>query len=444
MEPRSLGVGARTGTTRRELLRQAGAAGVALAGTSVLAACGGGGGDETADGKVTLQFWDEVWGGDQYQPTVDKLLAEFQKANPDIAVEYRSVPWANFYEVYNTAIASGTTPDVAVAPTFPWKGSLASLDEVVAQWKENGIYDDVITETIESQRDAEGLLTGVPWSIELRVITYRKDMFEKAGLDVPTTLEEIGQAARALSKDGKYGLGFTGETLGSQMLYSFFLNNGGGLFDESGCQAAMTSDRNAEVCEWIQAMVRDGAIPKAAAGWTPDELASAMNNGNIAMAHNSPGWYAQLNTEVSEQADIMPPPAGFHGDKGTIIYHQPVWMYQASEHKAEAQTFIDWWLDNLPELFRNGQMTSLPARRSFYEEVEVYRDPRMQTVLEEWVPVGKTIAGDCNAELLYVLSKVEGQGFLQTLTQDILTMKPIDKSLQTAQDALSEVLATNA
>src|SRR5215217_896319 len=142
-------------TTRRDLLRKAGVVGATLAGGSLLAACGGGsgGGGTDAAGKVTIDFWDEPWGGEDYVPTVKKMIAAYERANPGVKIKYRAVPWANFYEVYNTAIASGSAPDVAIAPTFPWRGSLASLDGVTDDWRAKGTLADYIPAAIENQRD---------------------------------------------------------------------------------------------------------------------------------------------------------------------------------------------------------------------------------------------------------------------------------------------------
>jgi multiple sugar transport system substrate-binding protein len=429
-------------TTRRDLLRKAGVVGATFAGGSLLAACGSGGSGTTAGSEqVTIDFWDEIWGGEAYQPTVKKMIAAFERSHPNVTVNYRAVPWANFYEIYNTAIASGSTPDVAVAPSWPWTGSVASLDGVARDWRGNGTYQDVIPAAIEEQKDSDGLLTGLPWGVDVRVISYRKDLFSAAGVEIPTTLDEIDGAARALARAGHGGLGFTGDTAGYQMLVSFFYNNGGGLFDAQ-CGAAIANDRNAEVCEWIQRLVRAGAIPKAAAGWTVDDLNAAMSSGTIAMAHNAPGWFTNLDPKIAPAVNIMAPPTGFHGDKGTLIYYLPLSLFKNSEHQEQASEFISWWLDHLPELFRNGQVAQLPARRSLYDEVDNLRDPRYKIVVDEWVPVGRTLGGDCNAELLYKLAAVEGQSFLTTLVQDVLTLKPVDKSLETANSALAQTLQT--
>ena len=76
--------------TRRNLLR-GGLAVAALAGTGVLAACGGsdGKGDGTAaDGTVTITMWHGQ--ADQGKATLDKIVADFQAKNPKICLLYTS------------------------------------------------------------------------------------------------------------------------------------------------------------------------------------------------------------------------------------------------------------------------------------------------------------------------------------------------------------------
>ena len=99
-------------STRRSLLRQAGGAvGATVAGSSLLAACGGGSGG--GSGHATVEFWDMLWGLDKYEAVARGLVAEYNKAHPNVTVKYRLIPWTSFYEVFSTAVASGTTPDVS-------------------------------------------------------------------------------------------------------------------------------------------------------------------------------------------------------------------------------------------------------------------------------------------------------------------------------------------
>jgi multiple sugar transport system substrate-binding protein len=423
--------------TRRAMLRRAGVAGVALAGSPLLTACGG-----TSSGSGTIEFWDMVWGGDDYESAAHALIAEFEKAQPGIKVNYRLLPWTSFYEVFATAVSSGTTPDVSTGATyqgFQYAKSLLPVNATIDAWQKGPTGKDVLPVSIAAQRDASGDYLGLPWAVECRVISYRKDYFAASNIPVPTSLTELGQAARALTRNGRYGLGFSGETLGSQMLMSFFFNNGGGLFT-AGCQADLVNDRNREVCAWVQALVRDGAIPKAAAGWGIDDVANAMKRGDIAMCHNVPNWFHHLG-DAGPHVDVLPPPTGFHGDKGTIVWYGPMMLYRSvGSDQDKALTFMNWWLDHQYEMWSNGEISTLPARRSFYEKVPALQDPRVRRVRDQWVPVGKTLSAPCD-HALESLNKVEGQGFMQTLVQDILTLRPIDAALNKANAALREAAA---
>jgi ABC-type glycerol-3-phosphate transport system substrate-binding protein len=53
---------------------------------------------------------------------------------------------------------------------------------------------------------------------------------DAAGVKVPTTWAELRAAAKAVTKDGHYGVVSSGDTGGSHYIYNAILNNGGGLF----------------------------------------------------------------------------------------------------------------------------------------------------------------------------------------------------------------------
>jgi multiple sugar transport system substrate-binding protein len=382
------------------------------------------------------------FGGDAYEPSARELVATFMREHPDIKVEYRLVPWTNFYEVFSTAVASGTTPDVSTGAAFQgfeFSQAVAPVDDIVARWEQDGTAEAIVPSAIDAQQDDQGKYTALPWGVEIRTIHYRKDMLKRAGIAPPASLQQLGDAARALTGGGRYGLGFTSETLGSQMLMSLFQNNGGGIFDAK-CGPGLLNDRNREVCRWVQDLVRDGAIPKAAAGWGTDDLTAAMQNGDVAMAINTPNWFRQMG-DAEPEMEILSPPTGFHGDKGALIWYMPIFLYEsAGQEKPEAEIFLEWWLDNGTPLWEKGGIASLPARPAFYDEVDALEDPRVLKIRDEWVPVGRTFPTPCDHGIPS-LNKIEGQGFLQTLTQDVLTLKDVDASLEQANSVLTELSA---
>ena len=80
---------------------------------------------------------------------------------------------------------------------------------------------------------------GVTWHFDSRVILYRKDLFEQAGIEVPTTWDEWMAAAQALHNpdEGIAGIAIPGKQ-GSfdtdQFWMTLVLQAGGGIADEEG------------------------------------------------------------------------------------------------------------------------------------------------------------------------------------------------------------------
>ncbi len=60
---------------------------------------------------VTIKFMQYTASGSQ-EDTLKAMIAEFEKANPDVKVDAEVVDFKNYYTKLNTGIASGSAPDV--------------------------------------------------------------------------------------------------------------------------------------------------------------------------------------------------------------------------------------------------------------------------------------------------------------------------------------------
>jgi multiple sugar transport system substrate-binding protein len=59
-----------------------------------------------------------IWGAPEYIDAGKALVAQFNQEHPDITVTYRSIPWANWYQTFVTAIGSGTAPDLSTGAGY--------------------------------------------------------------------------------------------------------------------------------------------------------------------------------------------------------------------------------------------------------------------------------------------------------------------------------------
>jgi len=200
------------------------AGGIALVAASLvaLAGCGGGGGSQASgDGgsatSGTVQWWS--WTPDN--DLAAREIAAFNKQYPDIKVEYKKVPNADYTAVLRPALASDSGPDVftlaasgSVGPVdvfAPYTTDLTpKVEELLgADWKSK-VYPagvDAFTK--------DGKLTAMVWAkVAAGNMWINQGMFDQYGVKVPTTLDEWVTACETFRANGlgcfKEGIGGSG------------------------------------------------------------------------------------------------------------------------------------------------------------------------------------------------------------------------------------------
>jgi len=426
----------RGGMDRRTLVKGAAALGASgLAGRQF-------GGRARAQDAVALEFWDMVWGPPEYIDTGGRLVTQFNEEHPGIAAEYRSTPWANWYQTFTTAIGAGTAPDVSTGAAYQSvqfydQGAVAPVDDIVAEWESSGTLADFLPGTVERLRFDDHQIA-LPWAIDIRVLYYRRDLLEEAGVEAPTTWEEFAAAAEAVSGDERYGYVVSGgENGGVHHMLSFFANNAGGLFTPER-QLNLMDERNVEALQFFADLVAAGAVHPASAGYSGDDALKAFAQGDAAMILSNPGLEGRL-PEIADQIGLMAPLSGPHGDKGTVSWVNNVMLYEQSEAKEEAKQFLMWWSDHLLPLWTEGRTTQIPVRQSIADDPFFDDNENLRFIIENWVPVGQGTGSKAEG-IFPVLNEVEGEGVLQTLAQDLLQGRAVAESMQKAEERLAQIV----
>ena len=396
-----------------------------------------------AKDAVDLQFWDMNWAGTEYIDTGKALVEKFNQEHPDIKVTYRTIPWTGWYTTFVTAIASGTAPDISTGAGYQavqlyQQDAILPIDDVISDWKANGKLDDFLPNTIETLKYDDHYVA-LPWAIDIRVWYYRKDLFEQANIQPPTSWEEIKAAAKELTKPDKdqYGMVTAGDTLGAHLLLALILNNGGGLFTKDRA-LDVGSERNLEALRYLGDLAQSHYIYPASAGYSSDDAISAFSQGKGVLFLNNPGISARL-PKLADKIGILKPPAGPHGDQGTIFWVNNIMLYKQSKHPAEAKIFLKWWSENQKELWTKGLLTQLPTRKSFAADPFFQGNAETKFILDTYVPIAKTTATHATG-IFPKLNDVEGEGVLQTLAQTLLQGKDLNASIKTAAERLRSIM----
>ncbi len=313
----------RSGLSRRDFLKYSAGAVGATSVSGFLASCaagGFGGGSSSGSsggGAVTINFWDMAWGNNSYFDVGKQLVNDFNNSHKGINVVYRGTPWANWYQTFTTAIGSGTQPDISTGASFMGAQFYAShdvlaLDDVVDEVKKNGQYNDFLPNSFAPMQYQGHTITW-PWAIDIRIPLYRMDLFQQAGVKVPTTWDEWRAVSKKLSGNGKYGQVNSGaDNVVEHMLETLMINNGGGLFTPDGKLDFANNPLNIEALRFFANLVQDGSFDPASTGYQSADAIRAFNRGDAAMIVGGPGFTAQMDANIAKNVGVIPPMASPH------------------------------------------------------------------------------------------------------------------------------------
>ena len=247
--------------------------GTALFGLMVFtAACGGEtassapDGDGGAGGDGTLTFW-------TVEDTQDRVVA--QQAIVDrfteetgIEVELVAVAEADLTTQVTAAVAGDTLPDVFGALSLGFTHTLAADGLTNAEANAavvEALGGDTFSQSALELVTTDDGLAGVPSDSWAQLLVYRRDLFEEAGLEPPTTYETILAAAVELSTDDQAGIVLaTGNDLAfvQQTFEYFAVANGCDVIDGDG-NVTITSPQCVETFDFYTNLVNNGSVTGA-------------------------------------------------------------------------------------------------------------------------------------------------------------------------------------
>ncbi|MDP9933772.1 multiple sugar transport system substrate-binding protein [Paenarthrobacter nicotinovorans] len=416
----------------------------AAASVPLLAACGGGSASQGGGAGGAIKFWDMPWGTPAYNEAAKKVTEGF--ANGSSKANYQIIQWNNFYQTFSSAIASKTGPAVSTgggfqAFQFEQQGQIAYADKVVEELKKNGQFDDLLPGVLDPFKTDKGYVA-LPWQLDVRPLWYRKSLFEKAGVAVPTDWASLLEAGKKLKGIGAVGFATgsgAGNNIGNHLMIMMMLNNGGGVFTKDG-QLDVMNDRNVEAVEFLLELVSNGVIDPAAVSYSLENLDSQWKkDGKAAFGMYVLGLPQRVG-DTSGDLVAASPLAGPHGDKAALIFPNNIMMYTNTPSQDASNAFVVYYLGKLKELWQQKLVNGLPVFKSITEIPEFSSDPNNMKIVNEYVPIAKTFAAQ-GTTLTADLAALDGGQALNQFTQTVLTGKTDARSALTAfESGLKSVL----
>lgn len=219
------------------------------------------------------------WGNDaRHQYTLTGIRV-FEEKNPDIRVNHTYGVWDG-YETRNQVFMKSHTNADVMQINYSWLHAYSPDG--------TGYYNlNFLTDELDLSRYSEadltlgtvnGHLNAIPIAYNMPVFFYNQDIYDRYGLAIPKTWDDLFAAAERMSKDGIYPIGMVKKQMFLSMIAHFEQTTGRVLYTADGSYCGMPEDW-AEMLSFYKELVDRKVIPSVS-----DFGATDFENGTTAGA----------------------------------------------------------------------------------------------------------------------------------------------------------------
>ncbi len=323
------------------------------------------------------------WGGDsRHLATQEALKYCGDKLGHTISPEFTG--WSGHQEKITTQLAGGTEADI-MQINWPWLPLFTPTGEGFADLNE---YSDIIdlsqwTEDELATSTVNGHLQGLPLSITGRLPWFNQTTFEKAGLSIPTTWDELEEAGKVFKEklgDDYYPYEATGtDGLDARLLMTAYLTQKTGktMIDPETLEFNYSMDELVDALEMYKRYTDEGVIipwPKVAAG------------GNLVL-HENPSWadghiagtyqwdtvYFKISDPLQEGQVLVPSKILLaEGATNDGVYRKPSMLFSISRNSDNgdaAAEVVNCLLNDEGAIEILGTTRGIPASKAAFDQL---------------------------------------------------------------------------
>jgi sn-glycerol 3-phosphate transport system substrate-binding protein len=317
-----------------------------------------------ASAQIEINWWHAMGGTNGER--VDKIAADFNASQS----EYKIVPSykGNYTETMTAAVAAFRAKEhphlvqvfeVGTATMMAAKGAIYPVEQMMKDAGESFDKGDYLPAVISYYQTPEGELLSMPFNSSTPVLWYNADALKSAGVEAPTTWDDVKTVSKALVDNGmECGLSFGWQSWVMLENYSSWHNlemgtkeNGFAGFDT---EFTFNTDKVAARLDDVAAMSKDNLFKYG--GRRGDSL-PLFTNGECGMWMNSSAYYGSIKSQAEfEFGQTMLPldTAVADAPQNSIIGGATLWAlagHESEEYKGLAQfmTYLSsaevqsWW-----------------------------------------------------------------------------------------------------
>jgi len=391
----------------------------------------------------TLDFW--AFGSDTdpeniiFQGWVD----EWNELNPDTPVALTLYPTAEYVAgpVLTTAFASGTAPDIfLISPgkflQYAESGAAADLSDVFTP----ELREDLLPAALEAVT-VDGVPYAMPFEQEPVALYYNEDLFEAAGLEVPTSWDEFLAACEAFKEQGLTAVVVEPSPGPYQNFtwYPFLWAAGAEAANAELTEATFDSPGTAQALDLWRTLIQEGYAPRTTSNTTADIASTPFATGQAAMWV---GGVWAIRPLIADYPDLnfgiapLPTPTG--EDPVSVYGGWTMVVNAGSEDVETAKAFTNWmWAEGTERPLKWATETGVFSPRKSVTEAgqAAFDKPYYHDFRDEILPIARAEPA-YPADMVKIIS--------DALQAAMFRNTPGEAAAETAQQQLEAFIQTRA
>lgn len=327
-----------------------------------------------------------LWAFGREGEVVRELLPELERRHPGLSVEVQQIPWTAAHEKLLTAYVGRELPDVAQLGNtwIPEMTALDAIEPLDGRVAASAVVrpDDYFPGIWETNV-IDGVLRGVPWYVDTRLVFYRTDLLRDAGVpELPRSWSGWRAAMEAVKRRGGEGrFGILLPTNEWAQPVTLAVAAGAGLLSDGGRHGAFRAPEFRRAAEFFVGLYRDGLAPPLANTQVAN-LYQQMAAGDFAMYVTGPWNLGEFRRRLPESLQgswttaPLPAPDGLPWPGVSLAGGSSLVVFRSSPRKDAAWKVIEFLSEPGTQKRFRELCGDLPARRSAWDDPVLAGDAR--------------------------------------------------------------------
>jgi raffinose/stachyose/melibiose transport system substrate-binding protein len=309
-------------------------------------------GDAQAQDQVELRVWDQFTDPIE-SDNADAIYAAFTEQNPNVTITREVFSTEQMRDVVNTAISSGTGPDLIFYDAGPgYAGVLADaglilpLDDYASQYG----WDERIAAPAVEATTIDGSFYGMPLQTDLIGMYYNKTLLDQEGLTVPETLDELVAFCGQAAEKGYIPVNFADAE--GWPAYHQFSMTANQMVGPDGIRALLNNEGSWDTPEIVTAIESFFVTLRDAGCFPEDPVAIGYDDGSPlfysgeALLYPTGSWLiAEIEVQMPDYEIGFVPFPEIEGGQGRVWISgvgSAWYISSTTQHPDEAAAFIDY------------------------------------------------------------------------------------------------------